>query len=121
MFEAATEEFSFQINGARFELIFPGGTVPGVDIPTRLKLQMDFGIEIWNVAEEGEGVEPVFEAEVPGLGFEYPAASGILGTDFRVIAEGAFVETKISGLSLMLFGYELSISRAGFRIRCRRD
>lgn len=106
------EGFNFQINRARFELIFPGGTVPGVDIPTRVQLQVDLGFEIGD-DPEAEGDEPVFEAEVPGLGFAYPSPSGQLG-DFKILAEGIWFETTVTGLALGIHGYEFSISRVGF-------
>ncbi len=107
------EKLAFQINGARFELIFPGGTVPGVDIPTRIQLQIDLGFEIGD-APEVEGDEPLFEAEVPGLGFVYPSPSGQFGSDFKILAEGIWFETTVAGLSLGIHGYEFSISRVGF-------
>ena len=108
------EKFNFQINRVRFELIFPGGTVSGVDIPTRIQLQVDLGLEIGDDPEV-EGDNPVFEAEVPGLGFVYPSPSPTshLG-DFKILAEGIWFETTVTGLSLGIHGYELSISRVGF-------
>lgn len=106
------EKFNFQINRARFELIFPGGTVPGVDIPTRLQLQVDLGLEIGDAPSTPED-DPIFEAEIPGLGFVYPSPSGQLG-DFKILAEGIWFETTVTGLALDIRGYEFSISRVGF-------
>ena len=103
----------FQINGARFELIFPGGTVEGADIPTRLQLQVNLGFEIGD-APEHPGDNPVFEAEVPGFGFVYPHPSGVLGSDFKILWEGLWFETRVTGLALGVRGYEFSISRVGF-------
>jgi hypothetical protein len=105
------EKFNFQINRASFELIFPGGTVPDVDIPIRITLKIDLGLEIGDNPDI-EGDEPVFEAEVPGLTFVYPSPSGIVG-DFKIAAEGIWFETSVTGLALGARGYEFSISRIG--------
>jgi hypothetical protein len=108
MFEASTsgEEFAFHLNGVRFELDFPGGTVEGVDIPTVIQLQTDLGLKL--------GSDPIFEAEVPGVGFVYPHPDGVLGSDFKVLWEGLWLDTAVGGLALGIKGYEFSISRIGF-------
>ena len=106
------EWFAFQINRIRFELIFPGGTVPGVDIPTRIQLQVDLGLEIGDDPPQAEGENPKFEAEVPGLGFVYPSPSA-KWYDFKILWEGIWFETKVKALPLRIYGYEFSFSRVG--------
>jgi hypothetical protein len=113
MFEVGGKKFSFQINRIRFELIFPGGTVSGIDIPTRIQLQLDLGIELGHDSEAGED-NPAFEIEVPGVGFVYPSSSGIFGTDFKILWEGIWLETTVTVPPLRIHGYEFSISRVGF-------
>lgn len=112
MFEAAAKKFSFQINGANFDLIFPGGTVPGVDIPTRLKLGMDLAFEYGDDPAQ-PGQEPAFEFEAKSVGFIYPSTDPNL-FDFEIIYEGLWFETTVKGLALKIFNFEFSISRIGF-------
>jgi len=111
MFEAGDESFSFQLNGVHFELIFPGGSVPGVDIPTRLQLQVDLGLEFGDDPTQ-EGRQPKFEVEVPGVGFLYPSPDPLL-LDFQIIWQGIWFETTVKGLALSLFDCDFAISRIG--------
>jgi len=112
MFEAVGKKFSFQINGANFELIFPGGTVPGVDIPTRLKLGMDLAFEYGDDPAQ-PGQKPAFEVEAKSVGFIYPSTDPLF-LDFEIIYEGLWFETTVKGLALKIFNYEFAISRIGF-------
>jgi len=105
------EKFAFQINKVSFELLFPGGTVPGIDTPIRVTLKIDLGLELGDDPDQ-PGAQPIFEAEVPGLAFIYPHPDGTLG-DFKIRFEGVWFETTITGLALKVRGYELSISRIG--------
>ncbi len=105
------EKFAFQINRIRFELIFSGGTVQDFDIPSRIQLQVDLGLELGDDPQV-EGENPKFEAEVPGLGFVYPSPTSHFG-DFKILWEGIWFETKVKLLPLHVKGYEFSISRVG--------
>lgn len=96
-------KFNFEINAVRFELIFPGGSVSGTDIPTVIRIQLDVGLEL--------GEDAAFEAEVPGLGLQYSSGSG---QGFKLLLEGLWIETKIKVPALKVHGYEFSISRVGF-------
>lgn len=108
---AMFEKFNFQINRASFELIFPGGTVEGVDIPIRITLKIDLGFEIGDDPDQ-PGVQPVFETELPGLTFIYPHPDGLIG-DFKISLEAIWFETTAVGLALGIRGYEFAISRIG--------
>lgn len=109
MFEGGpVDGFSLQLNGVRFELNFPGGTVEGVDIPTIIQFQTDLGFQIGTDAEE------IFEAEVPGFGLVYPHPDGLLGSDFKILWEGLWLDTTVVGFAPKIKGYEFSISRVGF-------
>ena len=105
------EKFNFQINRASFELIFPGGTVPGVDIPIRVTLKIDLGFEIGDRSGQAR-YGPVFEAELPGLTFIYPHPDGLIG-DFKILWRSIWFETTATGLALGIRGYEFTISRIG--------
>lgn len=105
------EKFNAQINRASFELIFPGGTVPGVDIPIRITLKIDLGLEIGDDPDE-PGEQPKFEAELPGLSFIYPHPEGFIG-DFKIGLESVWFETTAGWPVLNIRGYKFTISRIG--------
>ena len=93
---------NLEVNGFRFALLFPGGSLPGIDIPTVVRLQMDLNVEI--------GKDPYFEIEIPGFGFEYTSRIG----RFKPLAEGLWFDTTLELVPLKIRGFEFSISRVGF-------
>lgn len=90
-----------EINAVRFTLMFPGGEVPGQDVPTVVELKVDLNIEIGN--------PPAVIVGTSGVGFRYTT-----GVDrFKPLIEGIWLETKkISPLNIE--GYQFSVSRISF-------
>ena len=101
-------EWGIQINRARFELDFPGGTVTGVDVPFFISLQFDLALEIGDDPDVA-GQQPKFEIEFPGVGLSY--TSGTNSFDFMF--EGIWVETTAKAPALTVKGYKFAISRVG--------
>jgi hypothetical protein len=103
IFDFATEEqcLDFEINSVRFGLLFPGGNVPGVELPTVIEILMNLTLKI--------GKDPAFEIGTPGLGFHYTSKIG----KFDPIFQGLWLDTKLEVFPLEIRGYEFSISRIG--------
>ena len=91
----------FEINSVRFGLLFPGGDVPGVDLPTVIEILMNLTIKI--------GEAPAFEIGSPGVGCRYTTKIG----KFEWLFQGLWLDTKLEVFPLKIRGYEFSISRIG--------
>jgi hypothetical protein len=99
---------SFELNAVKFTVLFPGGNVPGVVVPTVVELGLDLGVEA--------GGGPAVALGVSGS-LRYTSVI----RRFEWTLNGVWLEINAKLQPLRYRGYEFNISRVAFGLGANDD